>query len=580
MNRIFSLLWGIALVALSAISCTFAYTQEQREAYEWAYKYKITTQPNIEAAKLNWNLTRQAFAKMVVNYLENVVGVKPSASNTCYFPDESKITNNLKPYARKTCALDIMWSNWKNFNPTKPLSRAQLGTVLSRILWWDEHDASGEWYYIYHVNALKDAGIMNNIRNVSNISAKRWDVLIMLKRMYDKFGSNVYINWWESSIYNTDEMRINNAVDYNDQIVDLSFNCIMSETETFNDTGSTIEEIRNATNNVISECSKSYEEISKIWDRHWDSSLKDWVLNLIKKEIIYYSKLKELLPYLEKDELTDEENIAYENIYAKLESIDKELVQANEDLVTIQEQFSKNYRFEIESNNNDEISSNDPGQDTSLYSNQNIIYVWKDWTTYNYDSGFIDLLIKTADKKWESDLVAFLKIESEFLKDWLELGNFDKEEFFKELWIDLDNVDKDKLTKTEKEEIADNFGKWVEKLMNQNKDMNNKFIKDLKNVVDKIWKTDKFWLKEKYETSKDYIEFCNSYLDKFGEMIANLVRSSITAEEGDNNDEAMGQALWIIWMSIANKSKTDEYQTYLNSRWINAIKLLGWELIE
>lgn len=193
MKNIFNILLGIGITILSTASCTYAYTQEQQEAYQWAYKYNITTQPTIEKAKMNGNLTRQAFAKMVVNYLENVVGVKQSASNTCYFPDESKITGDLKPYARKTCALDIMWSNWKNFNPTKPLSRAQLGTVLSRILWWSEHDTSGTNYYIYHLNALKQNWIMGKIDNPQR-SAKRWDVLIMLKRMYDKFGPSVYMN--------------------------------------------------------------------------------------------------------------------------------------------------------------------------------------------------------------------------------------------------------------------------------------------------------------------------------------------------------------------------------------------------
>ena len=47
MKKIFSLLGGICIVALSTISCTFAYTQEQQEAYQWAYKYGLTTQPTI-----------------------------------------------------------------------------------------------------------------------------------------------------------------------------------------------------------------------------------------------------------------------------------------------------------------------------------------------------------------------------------------------------------------------------------------------------------------------------------------------------------------------------------------------------
>lgn len=384
---------------------------------------------------------------MVVNYLENVVGVKPSASNTCYFPDESKITNNLKPYARKTCALDIMWSNWKNFNPTKPLSRAQLGTVLSRILWWDEHDASGEWYYIYHVNALKDAGIMNNIRNVSNISEKRWDVLIMLKRMYDKFGSNIYMNGKQASVYDT---KTENS--------DTSNNPNINPT-------------------------------------------------------------------------TD-------------------------------------YTTEFNENN---------GWNTEITATS-IIYKWKDGTEYTYDTDFIKLLIKTADKKWESDLVAFLKIESDFFKGWLEMADFDEEEFAKELWIDLDNLDKENMTKKEKEKLADKFGTWVKKLVNENKDSNNKYIKDLEKVVNKVDKDDKFWLKEKYKKSKTYIEASNWFLDTYAEMITNLMKVSITAEEWDENEEVIGQAFALIWIGLTYQSSVESYQTYLNVWWINAVKLLGWEL--
>ena len=100
------------------------------------------------------------------------------------------------PYTKKVCAYQIMWSKWKNFNPTQPIDRAQLWTVFSRILWWDKHNSTGKWYYIYHVNALKDVWIMNNIKNIVGVTAKRWDVLIMFKRMYEKIGSNIYLNSW------------------------------------------------------------------------------------------------------------------------------------------------------------------------------------------------------------------------------------------------------------------------------------------------------------------------------------------------------------------------------------------------
>lgn len=214
MKKLFSLLWGLSIVALSTITCTFAYTQEQREAYQWAYKYWITTQPTIEAANLDGNLTRQAFAKMVINYLENAVWIQQNNSNSCSFTDDNKFTNELKYYAKKTCAYEIMWSNWINFNPTNTVNRAQLWTVLSRILWWDEYNTSGKWYYIYHLNALKQNGIMNKIDN-PQAYAKRWDVMIMLKRLYEKYGSNVNLNENKESSNNSISINTNNKVNDN-----------------------------------------------------------------------------------------------------------------------------------------------------------------------------------------------------------------------------------------------------------------------------------------------------------------------------------------------------------------------------
>ena len=582
MKKILSLLWGICIVVLSTISCTFAYTQEQREAYEWAYKYKITTQPTIEAANLNWNITRQAFAKMIVNYLEIAVWVKWTTSNYCSFPDEDKITSDLKPYTKKTCSYSIMWSNWSNFNPMNPLTKAHLWTVLSRILWWDKHNSSWNWYYIYHVNALQDAGIMDNINNVSEISAKRWEVLVMLKRMYDKFGSNIYMNWG-SSIYNTNETTINSAIDYNDQIVDLASQCIVSEDavwDVYDDKNAWVADIQKAIKKSINECNAAKENINKLGDWEGDASLKNGVLNIINKEIAYFSKFSELLPYLEIEAPTEKQEKAYNNLLTEIEVLDRELAQANENLITIQEQFSKNHGFELEAdknNKNDNISSNDSERDADLYSNQNknIVYVWKDWTAYDYNSGLINLLIKTADQKWESDLVAFLKIESDFLEDWLEMDDFDEEEFAKELWIDLDNLDRENMTKKEKEELVDKFGAWVKKLVTKNKDRNNKFIKDLEKVVNKVRKDDKFQLQEKYEKSKTYIESYNWFLDTYAEMITNLMKLSVTAEEWDENEEAMGQAFALIWIALAYQSNLESYQAYLNEWATNAIKLLG-----
>ena len=90
------------------------------------------------------------------------------------------------------------------------------------------------------------------------------------------------------------------------------------------------------------------EEINKLWGREWDNSLKDWVIAVIEKEINYYTKFNELLPYLKKDSLTEEENTSYSTIYAEVETLNKELDEANENLSGTQKQFSVNHWFELE----------------------------------------------------------------------------------------------------------------------------------------------------------------------------------------------------------------------------------------
>ena len=199
MKKLLNLLSGIGIVAISTFSCVFAYTQEEQEAYQWAYNYGITTQPTIEAANLEWNITRQAFAKMVINYLENAVWKKQTVSNSCNFPDENNITEDLRPYTKKTCSNNIMWSNGSDFKPMNFLSKAQLWTVLSRIIWGNEYNNNWKWYYVYHLNMLRENGIMNNIDNPDEY-VKRSDVMVMFKRMYENSGSNINndnkdLNW-------------------------------------------------------------------------------------------------------------------------------------------------------------------------------------------------------------------------------------------------------------------------------------------------------------------------------------------------------------------------------------------------
>ena len=173
------LMWIWVLLAPTA----FSYTQETIDAYLWAFQNWITTQSSIKKANVEWEVTRQAMAKMIVNFSKNILGtaqVKQNGTNTCKFSDEKKITQDLRDSVKEACELWLMGQWVKKFDPKGTLSRAQFWTILSRALWWDTYDW-GTPYYEKHLQALQEAWIMNNINN-PHAKELRWNVMIMLMR--------------------------------------------------------------------------------------------------------------------------------------------------------------------------------------------------------------------------------------------------------------------------------------------------------------------------------------------------------------------------------------------------------------
>lgn len=140
------------------------------------------------------------------------------------------------------------------------------------------------------------------------------------------------------------------VVEYNDQLVEFASNCIIAEDNVWNafdDENVPAEDIEAAIKETVATCTTAGEQIAKLWDWEWDSSLKDWVLDIIAKDVAYYSKLPEILPYIDKEDLTEEENEKYEAIHAELDDLDAQLAEANEKLITIQEEFAENHGFEL-----------------------------------------------------------------------------------------------------------------------------------------------------------------------------------------------------------------------------------------
>ena len=151
------------------------------------------------------------------------------------------------------------------------------------------------------------------------------------------------------------------VINYNDKLVGFASNCIISENGIWNvyDTDDySIEDVKSAINETISICSNAKEQINNLWDWEWDSSLKDGAIVIIEKEIEYINKLNESLPYLENEEnLSEEDKEIYEWIVSEIQAINQELLDANDDIIAIQDNFAKAHWFELEDDTtSDEVS--------------------------------------------------------------------------------------------------------------------------------------------------------------------------------------------------------------------------------
>ncbi len=168
-------LWGLYANADTAIST------DMTNAYRWAYNYWITSLP-LEKARLNEPVTRQAAAKMIVKFSINALGKTPDYSKSCNFSDPD-IVSDLIPYVQKSCQLGLMGQNATSFNPYGNLTIAQFGTILSRILWWETYAWTSP-YYVGHLRALQEYGILKSYGDPTTTFVTRWDVLTLLQKSY------------------------------------------------------------------------------------------------------------------------------------------------------------------------------------------------------------------------------------------------------------------------------------------------------------------------------------------------------------------------------------------------------------
>ena len=138
------------------------------------------------------------------------------------------------------------------------------------------------------------------------------------------------------------------VIAYNDTLVEIASQCIISENDIPTDYENGLDNIKVAINNVLAQCQSSIDQINALWDWEWDSSLREGIVKVLSLDISYFTKFSELLPYLTSDELSEEDASKYETLVNEINAIDQEMETANNDLISIQETFAANHGYELQ----------------------------------------------------------------------------------------------------------------------------------------------------------------------------------------------------------------------------------------
>lgn len=162
------------------------FTSEQNDAYLWACQHNITTMRTIQEARLDQPLTRAELAKIMSVYAMKEYHLKPLITGAANYKDVNTDLGDLADYIQLAYQLQIMGINADGtpieaFESHKLVSRAEFATVLSRVIWGNKHNISGDYRYSAHLQALKKYEIIT-----SDVPANWWELrgraLLMLHR--------------------------------------------------------------------------------------------------------------------------------------------------------------------------------------------------------------------------------------------------------------------------------------------------------------------------------------------------------------------------------------------------------------
>jgi hypothetical protein len=140
-------------------------------------------------------LTRWEFAKMMVQYMINVLHKKPILNEDVTYADVDWSLWDLEWYIKLAYQYQIMWIHWnweplKEFEPNRILTRKEFAAVFSRILFWDKYNIDGKEYWTNHIKALKEISVLTN-GDPALLAIRWWVMLMMYRTAEDAMNVNI-----------------------------------------------------------------------------------------------------------------------------------------------------------------------------------------------------------------------------------------------------------------------------------------------------------------------------------------------------------------------------------------------------
>lgn len=311
--------------------------EELSEAIEWMYENWLTIYNTPETFMINDSLTREQASKFFAQFAETILNQEFTKDiDLSKFSDLEKADPSLTHYIIQANHLWLFqWLNWK-FMPRDKLTQAQAITVIIRMIDWKLDESKWYWFRNYFNNA-NDYWLLKrwdfNLSTLDNTNITRWDTALLLYTLYK---------------YITDA-NVLGVIEYNNNLVDVALACIDSEDAVWVAYLSwTSEQLKAAINNTISVCMESVNQIKEFWARNGDDTLQKAIINYVSNIIVYYNKMKKIVPYKDIEKLSESQEEAYNKIINEINEFGTKLDGFSDEIRNAQEKFAKKYRYELE----------------------------------------------------------------------------------------------------------------------------------------------------------------------------------------------------------------------------------------